>query len=152
MAVAFKPLVIQPLWEKLESLLKARRDADQVEVGEIIRTIHRDPQRFESNGVYILPPGIRPRTPGVRHDADSTLMRFTVVLNSRAMDDDSHMDKLAQLVGLVYDTMEADPLLGGLAEEAYVEDVTPVEVVFGDGQTGFVCTQEATVVVSVARD
>lgn len=149
MAQGWKPFE-KTIRDKIVSLLVARAEADGVQVKEILNHLHAERQKFESNGIYVI-------NPGFDRDTQATMLlegwlRYPVICNSLAFTEDEHKDVLADLVGLVWDTVQADATMGGLVEEIAVERIEALELSVPGGTEAYAVTQQVDVAVRVARE
>jgi hypothetical protein len=150
----------KPIRDKLVDLVQARVTADSVEVGEIMAGLGRARHSFQSSGIYVLPPGLRPlngqeNTPT---DANETEMSFPVVCRCEDFTEADYLEQLGQLTGVVVDAIEATPFFGvtssggaATVEQAYILEVERPVIADADGESPAFAVQVVHVVCKVCR-
>lgn len=119
MAQVYGPFV-KGIREKIRDLIKTRAAADAIHVDDVRLKLHRSTDEEMAREVFVLKPPMEGRL--LATVSAQSKFRVPVLIQVRADAEQDAEDALSELESLVIDTLDANPLLGGLAgvEEASV--------------------------------
>ena len=151
----------KPMRDKIAALVKARAEADGVNVGEVVAGLTGRDRKYVASGIYVLPPSMRPlggneNTPTEAQETEAT---FPIECRCEAFTEADYLELVGVLVGVVVDAIDANPTFGTVsasgeaatAEQVYVAEVHELQLIPGEGDVPSQIDQVVDVRIKLVR-